>query len=108
MIMVETLTIQELFEKSKILTKDELILDVRTPEEYAAGHVPGSRNISHDGIGPYAQELKSYKRVYVYCRSGGRVQFACHELFNMGLRNLAAVVNGGMPDWVSSGFPVEI
>ena len=41
---MKTLTLEELYAKSKNLSKDELILDVRQPEEYAEGHVPGSRN----------------------------------------------------------------
>lgn len=105
--MIPTLTIEELYAKFKSLSKDELILDVRTPAEYASGHVPGSRNVSHEEVGAHADELKTYRNVYIYCRSGGRVQFACQELAMRGLKNIAGVVSGGMPNWEMNGFPVE-
>ncbi|MBI3541986.1 MAG: rhodanese-like domain-containing protein [Deltaproteobacteria bacterium] len=104
---MKTLTLEELFARSKSLPKNELILDVRTPEEYAEGHVPGSRNISHEGVGAHADELRGFSTVYIYCRSGGRVQMAMAELAAHGLTNLAGVVSGGMPNWAASGWPVE-
>ena len=105
--MIKTLSMEELHAKFSTLTKDDLILDVRTPDEFADGHVPGSRNIMHTEVGMHAAELKKYKNVYVYCLAGGRVQMACHELFQHGLMNLSGVVQGGMPDWQALGYPVE-
>lgn len=98
---------EELYSKYENLGADELILDVRTPEEYQEGHVPGSRNITHTEVAAHAKELSKFKKVYVYCRSGGRVQMCTYELVNLGLNNLVAVVNGGMPNWIASGHPVE-
>ena len=105
--MVKSITMDDLYEKSKNLGQDELILDVRSPEEYADGHVPGSRNISHDMVRQHVGELKKYKRLYIYCHSGGRVSFTAHELSQLGITNFDVVVSGGMPDWESSGYPVE-
>ncbi len=103
---MQTLTIQELYQKHSKLSPTELILDVRTPDEYNMGHVPNSKNISHDTVAGHVSELKKYERIYVYCRSGGRVQMACQVLQQMGLQNLFGVVDGGMPDWEQSGYPV--
>lgn len=97
----------DLFELLPKLSNDDLVLDVRTPEEFADGHVPGSRNISHELVGGHADELRKYRNVYLYCRSGGRVQMACMDLASRGLTNVHGVVSGGMPNWISSGFPTE-
>lgn len=105
--MFSTITIDDLNKKHEKLSSDELILDVRTPEEFQEGHIPGARNIAHTEVSAHTAELRKYKRVYIYCRSGGRVQTACYELVNLGLNNLVGVVSGGMPNWVQSGFPTE-
>jgi rhodanese-related sulfurtransferase len=104
---MKTLSMDQLHEKLKNLGKDELILDVRTDEEYADGHVPGARNIPFDEVAPHVKELGRYRNVYLYCRSGSRVRFACQELGQLGLSNLAGVVSGGMPDWIAAGYPTE-
>lgn len=105
--MIATISIKELHVKFKNLGANEMILDVRTPEEYSAGHIPGSKNISHDEVLQHLGELKKFDKIYVHCHSGGRVQMACYDLANAGLKSLVAVVDGGMPEWEICGFPVE-
>ena len=105
--MVRTISISELHDIHKKIGTNEMILDVRRPEEFSAGHVPGSKNISHESVLLHANELGKYKNLYLYCHSGARVQRACWELEHAGLKNLSAVVEGGMPDWASAGYPVE-
>ena len=63
-------------------TPGALLLDVRTPEEYAAGHVPGSRNIPLDRVGK--AELDREAPLFVYCRSGARSGQACSILRERG------------------------
>ena len=63
-------------------TPGALLLDVRTPEEYAAGHVPGSRNIPLDCVGQ--AELDREVPLFVYCRSGARSGQACSILRERG------------------------
>ncbi len=63
-------------------TPGALLLDVRTPEEYAAGHVPGSRNIPLDCVGQ--AELDREAPLFVYCRSGARSGQACSILRERG------------------------
>ncbi len=87
--------------------KNELILDVRSREEFAEGHIPGSTNIPHDEIAHKASDLKKYNAVYVHCRLGGRAQAAVAELEKLGVTNLVCIVGSGMPDWVAAGYPVE-
>lgn len=105
--MIATISIHELHERFKNLGQNEIILDVRTPQEHAAGHIPGAKNISHEEVLQHLGELKKFDKIYVHCRSGGRVQMACYDLVNAGLKNLVAVVDGGMPEWETCGFPVE-
>ncbi len=105
--MMPMLDILELHTTFKNLQKNELIVDVRYDDEYAEGHIPGSKNISYEEVLQHVDELKKYSKVYLYCRTGSRVQRACLDLMNAGLKNIVAVVGGGMPDWTSSGFPIE-
>lgn len=105
--MFQTLTIDELFEKMQSLGKNEVIFDVRRPDEFSAGHVPGSKNISHESVLDHVNEFKKYDRVYLYCRSGGRVTAACTALSQAGLKNVTGVTSGGMPDWIAKGYPTE-
>lgn len=64
--------------------KDGVLLDVRTREEYAAGHIPGAVNIPLDDI-DYA-DIDSGKTYYVYCLSGARSSEACRMLAQDGIR----------------------
>jgi rhodanese-related sulfurtransferase len=89
----------------------EVILDVRSPAEFDAGHVPRSRNIPYDEIatnpGKYAQMLRQYSQVYLYCSAGERAQRAYGRLAKAGLVSLAYVRDAGMPEWQQRGYPVE-
>ncbi|MCB9090998.1 MAG: rhodanese-like domain-containing protein [Halobacteriovoraceae bacterium] len=90
------------------LEEGELILDVRTPEEFSEGHVPGSKNISHDQVANHVEELKQYKRIYVLCRRGGRAQVALSSLIDhMPETQWVCVSDGGMDRWNAAQFPVE-
>ena len=53
-----------------------LILDNRTPEEFARGHVPGSRNIPMGTENSHVEELRNFEQIYLYCRSGRRAPAA--------------------------------
>ncbi len=104
---MNTISINELHKKFQNLPADEIILDIRTTDEYAEGHIPGSKNIPLDRVVGAVNELKKYKTVYVHCRSGGRVQSAYSLLKPMGLTNLVCIVGQGFPDWEDAGFEVE-
>ena len=72
-------------------TPGAVLLDVRTEGEYAAGHVPGSRNIPLDRIGEAALDREA--PLFVYCRSGARSGQACAVLTRRGFE---AVNIGGI------------
>lgn len=87
---------------------DLVILDVRTAEEYAAGHVPGAINVSHDQVEARLPELSAYKSkdVVVYCRSGRRTQLALDVLSANGFERLWHL-EGDMLAWQSQNRPLE-
>ncbi|MCB0379020.1 MAG: rhodanese-like domain-containing protein [Bdellovibrionales bacterium] len=96
--------IKDIYDK---LPAGEVILDVRTPEEYAEGHVPGSINIPHEEVTQHLDELKKYSVVHIHCRSGGRAGKAMAVLTNAGLTNLHCIDDSGMMHWMEKGYPVE-
>jgi phage shock protein E len=85
-----------------------LIVDVRTPAEYAAGHVPGAVNIPYDQMDARADEIIAHKDkdVVLYCRSGRRSGIAANTLAAKGFTKLA-LLEGDMPGWERDGFVVE-
>lgn len=89
------------------LTESEVILDVRSKEEFNEGHVPGALNIPHDEVQNHLEELKKYSTIFVHCQKGGRAKLASETLDNLGLKNIACIDDSGMQHWIESSFPVE-
>jgi rhodanese-related sulfurtransferase len=87
---------------------DVVVLDVRTSEEFAAGHVPGSVNVPHDQVESRLAELAGAKDkdVVLYCRSGRRAQMAADVLAQAGFRRLSHL-EGDYPGWSAAGLPTE-
>jgi rhodanese-related sulfurtransferase len=85
---------------------DAVLVDVREPEEWRAGHVAGARHI------PMAQlpaELASLPReapIYLICRSGARSHRAAAYMLTAGFER-ARNVKGGMIAWERAGLPIE-
>ena len=79
--------------------KDYIILDVRTKEEFASGHIPGAINIPNETIGnSEIPELPDKDRlILVYCRSGNRSKQASEKLVTLGYTNI--VEFGGINSW---------
>jgi rhodanese-related sulfurtransferase len=82
------------------------VLDVRSPEEFAAGHVPGAVNIPHDQVASRLAEIPKNKEVVLYCRSGRRSGLAAEALEANGYKDLR-LMQGDMPGWEKAGLPVE-
>jgi rhodanese-related sulfurtransferase len=82
-----------------------LLIDVRTPEEFASGHIARSINISVETLENRLSEIPHDQPVIVYCRSGNRSTQAAQILASAGytdIRNL-----GGINAWTEQGFPIE-
>ena len=76
-----------------------IILDVRRPDEFAAGHIPNAINVPNESIGTdEIPELPNKDQlIMVYCRSGRRSKEAAEKLVKLGYTNI--VEFGGILDW---------
>ena len=76
-----------------------IILDVRRPDEFVAGHIPGAINVANESIGTAEiSELPDKNQlIMVYCRSGRRSKEAAEKLIKLGYTNI--VEFGGILDW---------
>ena len=97
----------DLHEAWQNLPPNTLVMDNRTPEEYARGHVPGSRNIPMGTENPEVEQLRAFDHIYLYCRSGRRAQTTMTNLNFQGLNHITCISHSGMPDWEKAGYPVE-
>ena len=86
-----------------------LLLDVRTAEEYAAGHLPGAYNLPHDQLPQRLAELGEARdrEVIVYCRSGRGAELALEVLQRAGFQRLGHL-QGDYLGWTEEGWPVEV
>ena len=79
-------------------TQGAMLLDVRMPSEYAAGHIPGSVNVPLSELGRTQRQVPAYETpLYVYCTVGMRAQMAVEQLTGAGYVN--AVNIGGIMDY---------
>ena len=98
---------KHLHEVWQSLPEHSLIVDNRTPKEFAKAHVPGSRNIPLGSESEQIDLLNRYQQVFIYCRSGRRAQTAFTNLNLQGLEHLVCISHSGMPNWIDAGYPVE-
>ena len=85
-----------------------VIVDVRTPEEFAEGHVPGAKNIPHDQLQSRLAELSGDKNkdIVLYCRSGRRAGLAAETLQSNGFHKVLHL-EGDMLKWNEANRAVE-
>lgn len=94
-----------------ITQTDVQILDVRTPEEFEAGHIQGAVMIDYrtdpDGFFAKAEaQLQKDKPVALYCRSGKRSHSAAEILVKNGFKQVVEL-EGGILAWQAADYPVE-
>jgi rhodanese-related sulfurtransferase len=102
-----TITPRELH---RLLAEDSAaeLLDVRTPGEFAAAHVPDAKLVPLDDLDPAAflkQCGADHQPVYVLCQSGGRARKAVEKFRRAGFEN-CVLVEGGTQAWMDAGLPV--
>jgi rhodanese-related sulfurtransferase len=83
-----------------------LLLDVRTPDEFSAGHIPGAVNIPYDQVAAHLAEIPKGDEVVLYCHSGRRAGLAAEVLAANGYTRLAHL-EGDMQGWQAAHRPVE-
>ena len=82
------------------------LLDVREPDEYAAGHIPGITLIPMGEVAARLAELPRDKEIVVTCRTGNRSGQVADLLREQGFTNVHNM-SGGIVAWEEAGYPVE-
>lgn len=84
-----------------------VILDVRDPEEYKAGHLPGAINVTRGKLEFTVWDRVTDKdaKIYVYCLTAARSALATKTLNDMGYKN-AVLMDAHFEEWVKAGYPV--
>ena len=83
-----------------------VLIDVREPDEYAAGHIPGATLIPLGQVQQRLAEIPTDKTVVVTCRSGNRSAQAAEILRSNGYTRIHNM-QGGFAAWEAAGLPVE-
>ncbi len=82
---------------------EHFLLDVRTPGEFAAGHIDGATNIADYELAQRISELPRDVPIVLYCRSGNRSISAARVLEENGFTSVYDIA-GGTNNWTSSGY----
>jgi len=84
-----------------------VVLDVRTPAEYASGHLPNAVNLDVESptFATGVSQLDPNATYAVYCRSGNRSKVALDQMNEAGIKN-AQDLDGGIVGWQAEGLPV--
>ncbi|MFE4482123.1 MULTISPECIES: rhodanese-like domain-containing protein [Streptomycetaceae] len=102
--MTTPLTVEQLQPRLGLLT----LIDVRSPGEYAAGHIPGALNVPLDQLDralPALREAAGQGEIAVVCAAGPRADNACRVLADAGIPTLT--LTGGTNAWASAGRPLD-
>ncbi|UGS24717.1 rhodanese-like domain-containing protein [Flavobacterium channae] len=92
--------------EQKMMQPDVQLVDVRTPEEFAEGHIENAINmdINGDNFEASVANLDKEKPVMVYCKAGGRSAKAAAKLKEMGFKSISDL-DGGITNWNSENKP---
>lgn len=82
------------------------VIDVRSAEEYAAGHIPGALNIPFDQVAKRIAEVDAPHGVALYCMVGPRARKGESALLRAGYTSVLHL-EGGLAAWQAAGLPVE-
>ena len=83
-----------------------VVIDVRTAEEYATGHIPGALNVPFDQVAERIGEIDAPHGVALYCMVGPRARKGESALLAVGYESVFHL-EGGLAAWKAAGLPVE-
>lgn len=85
-----------------------VVIDVRTPDEFQAGHIHGATNINvqDKDFAKKIEALDKSKTYIIHCAAGGRSARACEKIKPMGFTNMMHM-NQGFNGWKEKGEPIE-
>lgn len=102
---VASINIEKYAHKIEEKAAGTAFIDVREPDEFREGHMPGVENVPVSELALRLMELSAKKRLYFNCQGGGRSSRATSTFNYLGFPD-AVNVNGGWKAWVKAGFPV--
>jgi phage shock protein E len=88
-----------------VAKQQHMLIDVRTTEEFRAGHIPGAVNIELQLLPVRMATLPKAQPIVLYCRSGARSSNAAQMLKRAGFENVRDL--GGIMTWQAQGLPVH-
>ncbi len=93
--------------KEMLNSNQGILLDVRTPQEFAEGHLPGAINIDYrnEGFSAALDTLDKNKQYEVYCRSGRRSAESAEMMSKKGFKKVYDL-EGGILKWQEKGFEI--
>ncbi len=108
---------QNIVEPFKRITVDEakarldrrdgcVVIDVRKPNEFQAGHLPGAKLVPVDDVVKRQGEIPRDRDVLFVCAVGQRSALACEYAAALGLTRIFNI-EGGTEGWIKKGYPVE-
>ena len=103
---VATITPQELYAKLATKNAKPLVVDVREPQEFEAGHIAGAKLAPLDKVDKEVAAVEKNRDIVLVCRSGRRSALAYRRLVELGFTSLKNM-EGGMVAWEKLGLPVE-
>jgi len=106
--VLETLPVGEIEEIVTSPPSDLVLLDIRTPEEFAAGHLAGAINVDYyaNDFEDRLAELNLDVPYVMYCNSGNRSSNALPVMDSLGFQEVYEL-DGGIQAWFSANLPIE-
>ena len=100
---ISVITPAEFKEKSK----NQIVVDIRTPREFLGGHIEGAVNINLFDTTFLTQvsEFDKSKPIFLYCRSGNRTNSATKKIANLGFEKIYDL-QGGIQNWAKNNYQI--
>lgn len=96
--------------RQRMADADTLVIDVREPDEYGQGHLPGAISIPcgmlEFRISSEPALQRTERPLVVYCKTGGRAALATVSLQSMGFGQVVSLA-GGYEAWLAAGLPID-
>lgn len=93
-------------EAASLLTEGAIVADIRDPQSFANGHIPGAYNLSNDNLQDFINEAEFEHPLIVCCYHGISSQSAAQFLAHQGFEKVSSL-NGGFEGW-SATYPEQI
>lgn len=103
---IKQLNVNEVYQLFMNPDDNLVFLDVRQPEEWREGIIPGSVKIPLGELSAHLNKLDTSKKFIIVCRSGNRSNTAAKMMEGAGFKDLSNF-QGGMMAWQSRNYPVE-